>query len=239
MALFTLFQPKKSAPAPLSPEASALKILITNPSHSKNDDMFAISNETHLEVVNACTKSVQDKLSKLQSIDTKAAIGFAVGTSALLFSFITFSYPIGLSGFAYGAYQLGLRAHAHQEYQQALEDLVRCCDWAANNGDQTTDGVMNNESIVAMLKELAPLMTKEQIMPILANQHEEKLFKKMAELVPNFENQKDNLQYKMYGYGQGASMKELAMAVASYMTQAVTKLFNDYVTPIFTSSSPA
>ncbi len=93
---------------------------------------FDIRNTDHANALKACTEAVKTNLAHLSAIDKKMTAGFVIGTTALVFSFIPFNWVITLGGFSYGFYQLGLRQEAYKQYEQSLEALAACCDWALN-----------------------------------------------------------------------------------------------------------
>ena len=241
----SLFAPKN----PYNAEVGKNKFLLSVSSAS-----FKLNNRTHLQKIIECTAAVNEHQPILQSRDKHIAIGFTVAGAALaLSSIIPFGLTIAMTGVAYGAYFLGGRDEPYNNYNAALEELAHCCDWALSDV-QDTDKFKNGD-INAMLKALAPRVTKEDLIKIMGNDKEaEQVVKALDALyaqelsahtnqastslldlpkpVPYKLATRDEMSYHLYGYQQGGSLESLGNVVRIYFQKAFA-----YVCNLFTGAS--
>jgi hypothetical protein len=168
---------------------------------------FRVYEKQHTDALIACTEAVKTNLAHLCAIDKQMTAGFVIGTTALVFSFIPFNWVITLGGFSYGFYQLGLRQEAYKQYEQSLEALASCCNWALNQGDNSEmllkgmiDEPLEKASLWTMVKTLAPAFTETQFREFLNNNQENHLINWLKQYEPTFNPEGKTLTYKMYGY---------------------------------------
>lgn len=163
----------------------------------------------HQTLLTECTRSVQEKLHSLQTIDKKIVIGFSLGILALGLSWILPVNVVAVGAFAYAAYQLGRRKQAYIEYTQALENLVKCCIWTL--GQVEKDSITNHPAVKGMIDVLAPVTSAQQLRDFIDDRVEDGFVeqaeetKKQTELLDQHLNQEQaDLYYKIYGYQQGS-----------------------------------
>lgn len=166
---------------------------------------------SHTELLNGCVSQVKQKLGALQAIDKNALIGFALGTAAFGLSYILPLGVVAIAGFAYGAYQLGLRERANIEYKSALANLIRCCQWSL--GEVTNTAVINSAAVKNMITTLAPLTNEAQLREYIDDQYEDIFVKeaddsrKHTSVMDYPLNQEEaTLYYKIYGHEQGGAL---------------------------------
>ncbi len=213
---------------------------------------FNLQDQNHLDILKNCTASVNQHLPVLQSRDIHIAIGFGVAVGALILSaFVPFGLTIALAGVAYGAYFLGGRDEPYNKFNAALEELAHCCDWALS--DIMSTDKFKNDDIKAMLKTLAPLVTKEDLVIIMGSDDEaNRVIKALEDLsaqelldheeaisnqtpasplnlpkpVPYKLATKHDINYNLYGYKQGGSLLTLANVATIYFQKAFTYIWN-------------
>jgi hypothetical protein len=188
-----------------------LGFAVLNKKNGTTPPTFNISNTEHIDALKYCTEAVKTNLAHLCAIDKQMTAGFVIGTTALVFSFIPFNWVITLGGFSYGFYQLGLRQEAYKQYEQSLEALAACCDWALNQGNNSErllqdllSQSLETAPLLAMVKTLAPAFTETQFKSFLNDQQEDRLINWLRKNEPTFNPEGKTLTYKMYGYEQGS-----------------------------------
>ena len=192
---------------------------------------FDVNNNRHLARVRECTAAVNQHLSVLQNRDKHIATGFGIAGAALALSaVIPFGLTIAMSGIAYGAYFLGGRDEPYYKFNAALADLAHCCDCALS--DDPMNRIKNN-NIKDMLKTLAPLVTKEDLITIMGNEKEadrvvgalNALNKQNAQTSNEIASSyrlatRNDLHYHLYGYEQGGTLASLANVAIIYFQKA-------------------
>lgn len=197
----------------------------------------------HMEIVKSCTDAVNVNLSVLQNRDKQIAYGFSSAGAALaLSSLIPFGLTIAMAGVAYASYFLGGRDDPYNKFNTALEELAHCCDWALSN---PTPDIFKDKNIQDMLKTLAPLVTRKDLVAIMGSDVEAQRVEKALIDLHKQENldydatketttsllelpkpapyklaEKDDLAYHLYGYKQGGSLAALANVARIYFTKA-------------------
>jgi hypothetical protein len=167
----------------------------------------------HNTLVSNCAAAVREKLSVLQSTDIKMTSGFALGTAALLLSYVLPFSLVATVAFAYGAYQLAKRQQAYADYKHALENLSKCCIWTLGEVNQDkvkAHEVTQNEAIHDMMITLAPLTSAQQLRDFIDDTVEDELIdeanKVKAQVMVfdhHLDKEKMDLYFKIYGYNQG------------------------------------
>ena len=184
------------------------------------------NDESHTGLLDKCVIDVKRTITALQIIDRNALRGFALGTAAFGLSYILPLGVVAIAGFAYGAYQLGLRERANIEYKSALENLILCCKWSL--GTVTDKAVINDGVVKSMITTLAPLTNEDELREYIDDQYED-IFVKAADdsrkhtSVMNYPlNQEETtLYYQIYGHGQGG-----ALAILQGLKYAIINGFN-------------
>ncbi|WP_157058187.1 hypothetical protein [Legionella adelaidensis] len=186
-------------------------------------EKFSIKNQIHVELINKCSLQVEQRLLKLQSIDKKILIGFALGTGAFLLSWLLPLTTVAMIGFAYGAYQLGLRQNAFSEYSLALENLANCCVWSL--GDVATGGgteLLNHTTIKNMIKTLGPLTNPngQDLKDFIDDDIETQIIEDVQKIRSEMEvegyrltPEQQNIVYNAYGYKKGGPLNILMAVV--------------------------
>ncbi|KTD12115.1 hypothetical protein [Legionella jamestowniensis] len=180
-------------------------------SHISKSVTFNPNDLGHTTLVKEATALVTEKLHALQSLDTKIAASFSIGTLAWGLSFIL---PVGFFAagcFAYGAYQLGQRKAAYAEYTSALENLSMCCTWTLGNVEtRKMETFKNIEVLNGMITTLAPITSAQQLRDFIDDKIEDhfvehaKAVKEHITLFDRELNPEENkLYFKIYGYKQG------------------------------------
>ncbi|KTD16264.1 hypothetical protein [Legionella jordanis] len=179
--------------------------------YQKNKIAFDPKNQNHVKLVESCTQSVQRELLRLQAIDLKMTIAFSVAALAYSLSWILPFCPLAFAAMAYGAYQLGQRTHVYAEYNEALENLARCCIWTL--GEVSNEQVIQAQAIQDMITVLAPLTNAQQLKDFIDDKYEdgiveygEKVKQASTFLDSELDQEQRQLFYKIYGYKQGSFM---------------------------------
>lgn len=218
--------------------------------NSSEEILFDLEQQDHLTRINECTKAVNQHLPVLKNLDKHIAIGLGSAMGALLLSAVLpFGLTIAMTGVAYGAYFLGGRDEPFNQFNAALEELAHCCDWALSDLSNTKK--LQNEDIKAMLKTLAPLVTKADLLVIMGDEKEaDKVIKAIDDLnaqqlqeynaamqledapqhlskpVPVQLATKNDVHYTLYGYKQGGTFLTLANLTALSIQKVFTYLSN-------------
>lgn len=193
----------------VKPSNTSFKHALTLTQYQDKKVKFNPNDPAHIELLEDCTRSVQQTLKSLQAIDIKITIGFALGTTALGLSYLLpFLSLAAVAGFAYSAYQIGLRKHVYTEYTDALENLAKCCIWTL--GEVSSKAVTENEAVKAMINTLAPVTSEQQLRDFIDDKVENQFIKQADHVKEELTfadyhlNQEQNrLYFKIYGYKQG------------------------------------
>lgn len=244
------FFPKTNTPYDALAGAQRFKKTLVN--LATDELMFNLREEDHLQKIRECTAAVNQHLPVLQNRDIHIAIGFGVAIGALLLSaVIPFALTIALTGVAYGAYFIGGRNDPYNKFNASLEELAHCCDWALSDVSNTDK--FKNEDIKAMLRTLAPRVTKEDLVIIMGSDEEaNRVIKAIEDLnaqelrdheyanTTDIESQtsplnlpkpvpfklatRNDVYYHLYGYKQGGSLTTLAKVVGLFFQKAFTSI---------------
>ena len=202
---------------------------------------FDPKDDQHKDLVTRCAAAVRQKLSALQTIDIKMTAGFALGTAALLLSYILPFSIVATVAFAYGSYQLAKRQQAYLDYTYALENLSKCCIWSlseVNDLEAHNHAITNNEAIREMIDTLAPLTSTQQLRDFIDDKIEDELVKEanqVREHVTLFDKhldkEKADLYFKVYGYKQGgflAIMEGMGFAIKNAFTSLANTISSKF-----------
>jgi len=198
------------------------------------NEPFNPDTQPHKDLLTNCSNAVKEKLLMLQSIDKKMTIGFAVGVAAFALSWLPGFGMLAIAGIAYGAYQMGQRAKAYNEYEEALENLCNCCRWAL--GERVSPEIKTCPAVTNMMETLAPLTNATQLAAFIDDSVEDELIEQAAKikgegaefLGTTLDKEKTDLFYKIYGYEQGGAfailegigyaIKSAAVSVKNFFT---------------------
>ena len=246
---FTLFSKK---PPYVAAEAKAKFQKVLGGVAHAGEVAFDVTHEDHIQKVIDCTAALNQYLPVLKNRDTHIASGFATATVALaLASIIPFGLTIAMAGVAYASYWLGGRDEPYNKFTAALEELAHCCDWALSEAldDESYTAKVNTPAIKAMLLQLAPYVTKADLIDIMGSEKEaanvELALSKLHAEEPATEAGVDkggilnlnkpvayqlattnDLTYHLYGYKQGGSLATLANVVRIYAQKAFAYVYN-------------
>ncbi len=233
------------------------KNMIINPSFKgfpdpvKNLYKFNAS-EMNINIIKELTFNTRNKLIDLKAIDKEISAAFTLGIIASFSSFIPFSWLLAPAALIYTGYLAKDRDAAYKEYEESLASLHRCCDWAINNGTETTQKIMEDDAVKNMLRELSLAMTIEQMKDIIADGMEPTYFKTLASPEQNItdedllkeayklydQKKEQTLNYKLYGYDQGGSIAGVLMKMAVYLKQVSTQAVKDAVVYLSNATAP-
>ena len=171
-------------------------------------------------LVTEATSEVTRKLDALKKIDANMMMGFALGAAAFTLSWILPFTTIAIAGFAYGAYHLGLRQNAYNDYAESLEALKQVCDWTLNmHNVQKATANMKCEPVKNMMALLVTLMNETQLRDVLNDKIEDQFVAQAKQnngkevqvqgLKLLDAEQAKNLNFKVYGYEQGGFLAVL------------------------------
>ena len=206
---------------------------------------FDLHNDDHLTRLRECTAALNEHLPVLQSRDKHIAIGFGIaGVALALAAVIPFGLTIAISGVAYGAYFLGGRDDPYNKFNAALEELAHCCDWALSD---LNSHKICHENVKAMLKTLAPFVTRDDLITIMGSESEANRVINALEILNRHEQDdhhasettqnlpkptpyqlatRDTVNYHLYGYQQGGSLASLGHVIAIYFQTAYSHICN-------------
>ena len=206
---------------------------------------FDLNNDAHLSRISECTAALNEHLPILQSRDKHIAIGFGIAGAALaLAAVIPFGLTIAISGVAYGAYFLGGRDDPYNKFNAALEELAHCCDWALSDFNSHK---ICHENVKAMLKTLAPFVTRDDLITIMGSESEANRVINALKILNSHEQDvhhapettqnlpkptpyqlatRDTVNYHLYGYQQGGSLASLGHVILIYLQTAYSYVCN-------------
>lgn len=163
----------------------------------------------HLSLIENCAVDLSIHLRRVQAIDKQIVAALALGFSALALSTLLPVGIIAVTSIAYAAYAYGTRQTAYKEYQQALDNLVKCCIWSL--GQVEDQGIRNLAQINLMIETLAPLTSENQLRDFIDDAVEEGFVQDAEEIrarVVAFDERLNQEQvglfYGLYGYQQGS-----------------------------------
>ncbi|CAM2889866.1 Uncharacterised protein [Legionella steigerwaltii] len=159
--------------------------------HIQDEQNFRIATRNHIEFLNKCTALFKEKSTQLKSIDQKIAGSVAFGVAATALSFLPVVGFLGWIGWAATAYFINQRATAYAEYHESLTLLVGVCNWCLGEGpDKRKNSIPNltkNEAIRNMMAALYPVLTKDQVNHLIADDIEKEFGKELEAYESRFQ----------------------------------------------------
>ncbi len=208
--------------------------------NDKNKPRFSFKpdNPDHIKLISQCKDLLLQKLNDLHAIDIKMLAGFTVGVAAFALSWLLPFTAVAIAGFAYGAYQLGVRQHAYKEYSDTLETLKDICNWTLNDSNMQVEALnqtMKNQTICEMAEVLTTLMNEEQLRAVIRDDIEEVYVNQAHQndeedvRVQGYKlldaTQTKNLKFAVYGMEQGGIL-DILQGLGHAIQNAVKALFN-------------
>ena len=185
---------------------------------------FNHQDPAHTALLERSSRTVNQKLLALQSIDKKLTIALAVGTSAFVLSWIFPFASLATVALMYAGYQMGLRQNTYKEYTEALCNLGSCCQWSL--GQAGEEAIITAPAISVMLNTLTPLTNETQLSTCIHADYQQAIAERQAQqraqgaefLGEPLDKKHSALYFKIYGYEQGgvlAILEAIALAIKS------------------------
>lgn len=180
-----------------------------------NRILFNPDDPLHCELINNCSVDLKNKLNSLKSLDQRIIAGFVLSTAVVGLSFILPIMAIAVVGFMFSVYCLCERMRVSPEYRRSQMALVGCMEWTLGNlpkENNEANNVIKCPAVVTMFETLAPLMSKQQLIDAIDDNHEKTLVDKADELNNNSHEQflghslsKEDraVGYGIYGFQKG------------------------------------
>ena len=133
---------------------------------------FVSDNKDHLKFISECTNLQRDNENKLRMHDIMMISCFAVSIAASCVTFLPFVGLLAYAAYAASVYYFYQRSFIAYEHKEALNLLVQVCNWSLGSHSQQ-ENIVQNPEISAMMTQLYPLLTEDQVMNLIADEIEQ------------------------------------------------------------------
>jgi hypothetical protein len=188
---------------------------------------FDPSNNSHIDLIVQCIEQLNNTRNYLLNIDNAILLSFSTAIAATSLYFLPIAPGVAGISLLAGGICVGLRQNAAGNYQQALDNLIACCEWTLNTEkpEFQTRAVperMQSDHIKRMLETLAPLTTDTQLQALTLAQYHDFVLTKAAPARTRINGQPvdttyQQMIYNIYGHEQGgfyATLKAIYFGLA-------------------------
>lgn len=146
---------------------------------------FDPASTTHQDLIVQCIEHLNITRNHLLNIDNAILLSFSTAIAATSLYFLPIAPGVAGISLLAGGICVGLRQNAAGNYQQALDNLIACCEWTLNKEKSGLEARpvqerMQSDHIKTMLETLAPLTTDTQLRALTLDQYHEFVLEKAA-----------------------------------------------------------